>query len=244
MQETLEEELKRVRIKEKSEQMRQLVKNEQADLISCKIYPNFEPGVKSHCEGQQEKNQRLIESINATRIQNQQNQGLASPAVDNRTGILEKTVTKPIQIQQPSQQQQQANQAMTKKSKPAWAMTSEEKQEVDDAELDGLLDFMDNFDAEKYAQDVEVREMLATLKDRVGDIKKEANWKEEWEKRLKEKRRKREEEYIKEKADKSPLDDDMIVMDGDASQLGIAGGSLGSRGEAKTIISERSQGSF
>lgn len=240
MQELLEDEMKRVRIKEKSEQLRHLVKTEQADLISCKLYPNFEPGVKNHCDGQAEREQRLIQSLNATAVQNQQNSGRASPAVGTRTPTLEKTVIKPLG----NQQLQPANIAMTKKSKPAWAMTSEQKQEVDDAEIDGLLDFMEHFDADKYAQDVEVREMIATLKNRVGEIKKEVNWKEEWETRLKEKRRKREMEYNREKAEKSQIDDDMIPMNGDASQLGVAGGSIGSRGEAKTVLSERSQGNF
>lgn len=114
---------------------------------------------------------------------------------------------------------------MKKKSKPAWALSANDQKELEDQEADELLEFMDKFDAEKYAQDTQVKEMLQTLKNRVSELKSEDNWKENWEGRLKEKKKRREEEYLREKASKE-IDDDMVPQNGDAKSQG---GSIHSR---------------
>ena len=239
MKEMLEEEIKRTKIKEKSQKARELIKEGHSDQIS-QVYPYFDPAQVT--DGAQHQPSKTYPQPN------HQIRQVIQPAT-----IDEGTQTTPA----PRRQQHQPTQptinqnidadkpTFKKKAKPAWAMTAAEHDAVEDKEVDDLLDFMDQFDAQKYAQDVEVREMMANLKDRVGELKKEDNWKENWEKRLKDRRKKREEEYIKEKESKMP-DDDMIAMNGDAngSQIGVMGGSLGSRGEARTVMSERTQESI
>lgn len=113
---------------------------------------------------------------------------------------------------------------MKKKSKPAWAMTANDQKELEEEEADELLAFMDKFDAEKYAEDTQVKEMLQSLKNRVSELKSEDNWKENWEGRLKEKKKRREEEYLREKASRE-IEDDMLPQNGEKSQ----GGSIHSR---------------
>lgn len=217
MHETLEEELKRVRIKENSKKMREMVKNGDGDKISCTIYPNFEPGIRSHCKVEENREQ----TVNM----------LAHPPA-----ILKREPNDNCQLDLKKQENE-----LKKKLKTAeWAMSTAEHEKAQDAEVDELLNFMDNFDAKKYSEDLEVKTMMESLKARVTELKKEDNWKENWESRLKDKRKRREEEYLKEKANKLP--DDNVSINGDASQLGIMGGSMGSRGDAKTVISDKTQG--
>lgn len=213
--------MKRVRIKENSKKMREMVQKGEGDLISCKIYPMFEPGVKNHCEVQENRDKSIEKSINVP------------------TGLMKKP--EPRGACHLGLQKQEKE--FKKKQKPEWAMSQAEQEKAQDEEISDLLDFMDNFDAKQYAEDIEVKSMMEALKTRVTELKKETNWKENWENRLKEKRRKREEEYLKEKAEKAAQDDDNVAVNGDgASQIGIMGGSLGSRGDAKTVLSERTQG--
>lgn len=66
-----------------------------------------------------------------------------------------------------------------KSSKPAWAMTEEKAQEKgssDDDEfedIDGLLDFAQNLDYEKYVNDVEVQSMMERLRRKIKELEKE-----------------------------------------------------------------------
>lgn len=232
MQEVVEEELKRVRIKEKSKHMRDLVKTDQGNRIPCEVYPLFEPGTKSRCEKESQKEalheqERLTKSVEPTRK------------------LPEPSPVQTIPKMPASQTPKPEKTDFKKKEKPAWMLTTAETSAKEDAEVNDLLDFMENFDAEKYAEDVQIRSMIGTLKTRVDELKKEDGWKQRWEERLKEKRKKREEEYLREKAEKEAKDDDMIVQVGDeGSKLGIQGGSVGSRGEARSVQSEKTQGTL
>lgn len=217
MQEVLEEEMKRVRVKENALKMCEMVKNGEAEKISKEVYPLFDPLKAGKVGG---------DNLNGNGGREEEVVGKA-------------TVRKVGNSREGLGAEGQKTMDLKKKGKPAWLKTEAQQEEE---EVDDLLNFMDSFDANKYAEDVQIREMLATLKNRVVELKGEDNWKEKWEVRLKEKRKKREEEYIKEKEAKLP-DDDMIPMNGDnASQIGIGGNSVGSRGEARTVISERTQG--
>lgn len=240
MKEMLEEEIQKTKIKEISKKARQLIKEGHPDEVT-KVYPYFEPkqvtdGVHKQTHG----------------TENQYYQSATHPS-PHRPTIDEGTQTSPANIQSsmkpspaPAKEiQAPAKPAFKKKAKPAWALTTAENEAAETQEVDELLNFMDHFDAQQYADDVEVRELMANLKDRVGDLKKETNWKENWETRLKERRRKKEEEYRKEKESRLP-DDDMIVVNGDMNQshVGVMGGSLGSRGDARTVMSEKTQESI
>lgn len=46
-----------------------------------------------------------------------------------------------------------------------------------EAEIDDLLEFAYELDYEKYMEDIEVRQALAIIKERVNDIKKDDDWK-------------------------------------------------------------------
>lgn len=63
------------------------------------------------------------------------------------------------------------------RKKPAWALTEQEAEEIKEQEVDDLLDFAYQLDYEKYIDDLEVRQALAVLKERVHEIKRDANWK-------------------------------------------------------------------
>ena len=231
MQEMLEEEMKRVRIKENAKKVCELVKMEQAHQIAQKIYPSFEPFNPSRLDtGTAEQSKSVPRTLPSREVAEPLKAPSRSPEHMPNKRTSEAQTTKP---------EPQKTVDLKKKEKPAWIKTEAQQEEE---EVDDLLNFMDNFDANKYAEDVQIREMLATLKNRVGELKQEDNWKENWEKRMKDKKKKREEEYLKEKAAKA-VDEDNISVNGDnASQLGVGGASIGSRGEARTVLSEKAQG--
>lgn len=59
-----------------------------------------------------------------------------------------------------------------------WALTQKEMEDQKEAEIDDLLEFAYELDYEKYMEDVEVRQALAIIKERVQDIKKDDDWKQ------------------------------------------------------------------
>ena len=66
----------------------------------------------------------------------------------------------------------------SKRQKPAWAVTEKQLEDEKEAEIDELIDFAYDLDYEKYLEDYEVRQALAIIKDRVTEIKKDQDWKE------------------------------------------------------------------
>lgn len=60
-----------------------------------------------------------------------------------------------------------------KKTNPAWAKSEQQNQEEESEECDELLDFVDNLDYDKYIDDLEVQNMLNSLKERIEDLKGE-----------------------------------------------------------------------
>ena len=50
---------------------------------------------------------------------------------------------------------------------PAFAMTEEQMEKYEDEECDELLNFMDNLDADKFIEDLELKNQLDTLKKKV-----------------------------------------------------------------------------
>ena len=64
------------------------------------------------------------------------------------------------------------------KKKPAWALTEKDVEEQKEKEIDELLEFAYELDYEKYMDDFEVRQALAIIKDRISEIKKDEDWKQ------------------------------------------------------------------
>ena len=53
---------------------------------------------------------------------------------------------------------------------------------------------MENLDSKKYLEDLEVQNMVSSLKQKVADLKRESGWRDKWEERLEKRRREIEEE--------------------------------------------------
>ena len=70
------------------------------------------------------------------------------------------------------------------KGKPAWAKTEEQLKKEQDDEIDNLIEFAYDLDYEKYMEDLEIRQALALIKERVDEIKQDNEWRqkaaEEW----------------------------------------------------------------
>ena len=52
-------------------------------------------------------------------------------------------------------------------------------EEAKEAEIDELLEFAYELDYEKYMEDYEVRQALAIIKDRVNEMTRQPDWKEQ-----------------------------------------------------------------
>ena len=59
-----------------------------------------------------------------------------------------------------------------------WALTQKDVEDQKEDEIDELLEFAYELDYEKYMEDFEVRQALAIIKDRVQEIKKDEDWKQ------------------------------------------------------------------
>ena len=89
-----------------------------------------------------------------------------------------------ISASEKDQNRESAKLAMPKPSsakkgaKPLWAKTKEELVNEEEEEIDDLIDFAYDLDYEKYIEDLEVRQALALIKDRVDEIKQDVKWKQ------------------------------------------------------------------
>jgi len=131
---------------------------------------------------------------------------------------------------------------LKKKSKPAWALSKDQKEEVDDFEDDKLLDFMDNLDVEQYISDLEIKNMISTLQKRVSELKEEPDWRDKWNSRLKEKTEKRRQEYIEERQNRDPANASTLG-EADNDDVISQTGNLFNR-DNMTVASERTHGSL
>ena len=57
-------------------------------------------------------------------------------------------------------------------------MTEGQQEEEKEAEIDDLLEFAYELDYDKYMEDFEIRQVFSIIKDRVDEIKKDQDWKE------------------------------------------------------------------
>ena len=67
----------------------------------------------------------------------------------------------------------QLKRANNNRSKPAWALTEEQKEQLEDEEADDLMDFANNLDVDKYLDDLEVRAALESVRQRIQEIDNE-----------------------------------------------------------------------
>lgn len=67
-------------------------------------------------------------------------------------------------------EQESEPKSKAKSNKPKWAMTEEEAEDADDAEIDDLLDFANNLDYDSYIDDMEVKEALKFIHKRVQEL--------------------------------------------------------------------------
>ena len=58
-----------------------------------------------------------------------------------------------------------------------WAMSEKDIEDEKEKEIDDLLEFAYELDYEKYMEDLDVRQALALIKDRVQELKKDEDWK-------------------------------------------------------------------
>lgn len=66
---------------------------------------------------------------------------------------------------------------LEKDSKPKWAMTQEQAEEMEELEVDDLLEYVQGLDYDKFIEDLEIRQALEIVKERVEEIKKDKEWK-------------------------------------------------------------------
>jgi len=64
------------------------------------------------------------------------------------------------------------------RKKPAWALSEKQVEELKEQEADNLIEFAYQLDYEKYIEDFEVRQALASIRERVQELKKDDKWKE------------------------------------------------------------------
>lgn len=259
MQDILEDEMKRVRIKQNSKKIREYVQQGQTDMVSQSIYPNFDVGRKTRTgENSFAQTPEVVsrkapeENIYAqpeTTMENPINIEQYSP-VPVQTSLPQEelkpscccsqppTTTTPAEATENIFSKPQSKKPSEKACRPAWTRTEDEQTS---AEADELLSFMETFDPQQYAKDTELSILLGEMKERVDELKTEPDWRTQWEQRLRDKKRKREEEYKREKEEKEDRtqgEDD----DDNRSTMGLVGASVGSRGEARSVMSEKTQG--
>ena len=64
------------------------------------------------------------------------------------------------------------------KEKPKWALTEEQAEQAENEEADELLQFVHGLDYDAFIDDLEVRQALEIVKERIEEIKKDKEWKQ------------------------------------------------------------------
>ena len=226
----LNEQLKRLKVREESKQLRDQIRSGETpeEFVLPKTGSLIAPPTQSQVDSEENEKKRVtFRDSAAEQVQEQQPEPKDVPEKRQKEEKKEKKAETETAIKKQSK--------MAKKKMPAWAMTKQQEEVVQEVEDDELLDFMDNLDFDSYKDDLEFRNMVSTLQARVSELKKEEGWKDKWEGRLKEKSEQRKQEYLAEKAEKQ-LDDDMVTNYGDNSNIFDA--------DNKSISSSRTQESI
>lgn len=96
---------------------------------------------------------------------------------------MKKKYAKPENPKKPEQKLTENNlKSLENENKPKWALTEEEAQKVEEKEqekeVDELLQFVNELDYDKFISDLEIRQALEIVKERVEEIKKDKEWKQ------------------------------------------------------------------
>lgn len=143
-----------------------------------------------------------------------------SPVVDNTDKIRQKAVKDMVR----------------KKAKPAFAMTEEQAERLEEDECDEQLDFFDNTNCQDYLEDLEVKNLCDSIKKRVEELKQEPEWETKWRSRLDDiKKKKKASEANK---NRYVDNDDMQVNAGDGRTI-TSGGNM--FGECTSVASEQTK---
>lgn len=135
------------------------------------------------------------------------------------------TYVRPLETQaSPSPPPKPSN--LKKKKLPAYALTSDQNDEFELEECDQLLNFFDNTNYGDYIDDLEIRNMVGSIKKRVDELKKEPNWQAKWNERLEKIKAKKREQKMRENIEKhqNQDDDDMMVNHGEDRTFASGGG--------------------
>ena len=101
-----------------------------------------------------------------------------SPAKEEQKIIAELTKENLERNDERYSQKQSKQGKRADKKKPAWAKTENQLKKEQEDEIDDLIEFAYDLDYEKYMEDLEVRQALALIRERVGEIKQDNEWRE------------------------------------------------------------------
>ena len=102
---------------------------------------------------------------------------VTAPLEENKT-IAKLTKENLARNDEQFSQKPKATKKADKAKKPAWAKTEDQLKKEQEDEIDDLIEFAYDLDYEKYMEDLEVRQALALIKERVHEIKKDDEWRE------------------------------------------------------------------
>lgn len=127
-----------------------------------------------------------------------------------------------------------AKQKKGPKKKPVFAMTEDQFEKEEDMECDELCDFMDNLNVDDYLGDLELKNMVGTLKKRVNDLQCDS----EFMGRLKNDISRRVQKHKENELKRGDIDDDMKTMNDhnerNSGAVRYGGAEFQSAGSSKT----------
>jgi len=87
---------------------------------------------------------------------------------------------KNIKVENKHEERNKDKDTKNMKKIPAWAKTEKMVEEEKEQEIDNLINFAYELDYEKYINDLEFKNALNILKERVDKIKEDENWRDKY----------------------------------------------------------------
>ena len=153
------------------------------------LNPANKPGLKP------EKPKKTLEILNRHKLwlkqlQKQKEENVAKAqeslkAQEEKVEKMKKKYKPKANVEQKSERLTEKNlktlEKESKKDKPKWALTKEEaevkEEQEEEKEVDELLQFVSDLDYDEFINDLEVRQAMEIVKERVEEIKKDKEWK-------------------------------------------------------------------
>ena len=127
-----------------------------------------------------DKRKRFAEKAAKKRTQNRE--GDTQDANNSYLKSAAQTVEEPkekLKIVKPTERNLATHDKKSReKKRPAWALTNEQAEAEEEKEVDDLLNFVSDLDYDAFISDLEVRQALEIVKERVQEIKKDQEWKQ------------------------------------------------------------------